>query len=155
MQAEAREEVRQRVEQQRRRREAEETLERRTRRRPSWEDAPDELDGLWYQLFGARAIIGAGMMGLWLIVSAVIWLATNLRLPIFYAIRSLDIATGGRAIPIAPWLMWALWGAIFGGALGYWLVAPLYGNRENRSFILLVPLLAMTLCGALLWAFVR
>lgn len=156
LQAEAIEETRRRFREREGRSAAEAQLAAaaRPRRRP-WDLTPDRNQGFLYELFAGRMIIGLVLTGLWLLLSAVFWLADNLRMPIYLLIRALDVATGARALPGAPFVMWTLWGAIFGGTLGYWLVAPVYGNRENRSFLLLLPLLAMTLIAALLWAFVR
>lgn len=88
-------------------------------------------------------------------ISAIVALFQLLRWPMFYFIRSLDVATGAASIPAAPWIMWAIWGGLFGGSLGYWLIAPVYGGRENRGLLPLLPLLLMLLISAILWAFVR
>lgn len=156
MQAEAIEDVRRRVSERERREAAEAQLEAARRpRRAFWEFAPDSQRGFLYDLFGARLMLWIGLSALWLVISSVLWLLTNLRLPVFLLLRALDTATGAQALRGAPWLMWTLWGAVFGGSLGYWLVAPLYGQRENRALLLLGPLLAMALSSALLWAFIR
>ena len=155
LQAEAIANTRRRVHEQQQRSADEALLDstRRPRRSP-WDFAPDTMGGLWFELFGARMMMGLGFGLLWVVVSSAIWLVANLRMPIYVTLRALDVMTGAHALPDAPWLMWALWGAIFGGSLGYWLVAPLYGNRENRSLLLLIPLLTMVLLGGLLWALV-
>lgn len=156
LQAEAIEETRRRVSERERRTVAEKQLEAAHRpRRSPWELGRDDSRGWMFELFGARLALMLAFSAFGLVISGVLWLATNLRLPFYLLIRALDTATGAQVLRGAPWVMWTLWGAIFGGALGYWLVAPLYGHRENRALLLIWPLLAMTLTGALLWAFVR
>ncbi len=119
-------------------------LPSRPRNRAAWlNDIPP---GMW---------LGAGFFVLWIGLSALAWLADALRWPAYYLVRSLDVATGGAALPIAPWIAWTVWGAVVGGALGYWLVAPAYGQRSNRALILLAPILVLITCSALLWVFVR
>ena len=44
-----------------------------------------------------------------------------------------------RLIPGAPWVMWALWGALIGASLGFWAVAPVFGLRKQRSLIGIPP----------------
>jgi hypothetical protein len=158
LQTEAVEDVRRRVRERERRAEAEAQLETerlRRRRRSPWDFAPDSTAGFWFEVFGARLMLFLLLSSIGLIISGIIWLVTSLRYPIYLIIRSLDFAVGAQSLRGAPWVMWTLWGAVFGGALGYWLVAPQYGNRENRAFILLWPLLAMVTSAALLWAFVH
>lgn len=111
--------------------------------------------GLWLILVESRLIFVIGIVGLLFLLSAVLWMLQNLAYPSYLLIRSLDAATGAAALPGAPWVMWALWGGVFGAALGNWLLAPLYGGRELRAMPLLLLVLAMLLVGALLWAFVR
>jgi hypothetical protein len=110
--------------------------------------------GIWDNLFVARLVIGGALAGGSLLISSIAWLGENLRWPIYYLLRALDTLTGARSLPVAPWLVWTFWGAIFGGTLGYWLVAPLYSERENRSMILWLPLLGMTTIALLTWCFV-
>ena len=156
LQAEAIEETRRRVREHEQSAAAEAQLEAACRpRRSPWELGRDSSRGWMFELFGVRLALMLAFSALGIIISAVLWLATNLRLPIYLLIRVLDTATGAQVLRGAPWVMWTLWGAIFGAALGYWLVAPLYGHRENRVLLLVLPLLAMTLTGTLLWAFVR
>jgi hypothetical protein len=158
MQAEAREDVRRRVRAQERQAEVEAELEaarRQRNRRSPWDFAPDSTSGFWFDMFGAQLFLGLFLGAIGLIISSVIWLVTSLRMPIYVLIHDLDLAIGARTLPGAPWVFWTIWGAVFGGALGYWLVAPQYGNRENRGVILLWPLLAMVGSSALLWAFVH
>lgn len=100
-------------------------------------------------------LIGGGFFLLWVSVSALMWLFVALRWPAYQFMRWLDVATGGAALPVAPWIAWTVWGAVVGGALGYWLVAPAYGRRANRALILLAPILVLAACSALLWVFIR
>lgn len=151
------EDVRQRVEAGRRKRLEAARLESEQlgRRRAPTIFASGSTSGLLAGIFGDRMILMLAVSALFLVIPALFWLAEALRWPFYYAIRSLDVATGARALRWAPFLMWTVWGGVFGGCLGYWLVAPIYGDRENRSFWLLLPSLAMVIIGALLWAFVR
>lgn len=105
--------------------------------------------------FPPGMLIGGGFFLLWMGLSALAWLEGALRWPAYYLVRSFDVATGGAALPVAPWIAWTVWGAVVGGALGYWLVAPAYGQRSNRALILLAPVLVLITCSALLWVFVR
>ena len=102
-----------------------------------------------------RIIWGVCALGLWLLLNAAVWLVNNLVWPSYFLVRALDVVTGASALPGAPFVMWTIWGGIFGGLLGNWLLAPLYGGRENRAWPLYLALLGMSLVAVLLWAFVR
>lgn len=43
---------------------------------------------------------------------------------------SLDWFFSADRMPRYPWAAWAAWGALFGAALGFWTIAPLYGLRR-------------------------
>jgi hypothetical protein len=109
--------------------------------------------GMNEDMLGVRMIFFALLAGAGLLISALVWLGENLRWPTYFLVQGLDAVTGASALPMAPWLAWTFWGAIFGGALGYWLVSPLYGERGNRSMILWLPLLAMATIALLVWCF--
>lgn len=135
--------------------------------RPPSQDTPPDLPpqlpsrprnrngGSWWGDIPPGMLIGGGFFLLWVGISALAWLGSALLWPAYYLVRSLDVATGGAALPIAPWIAWTVWGTVVGGALGYWLVAPAYGQRANRALILLAPVLVLIACSALLWVFVR
>ncbi|RYX83806.1 hypothetical protein EON83_12710 [bacterium] len=57
----------------------------------------------------------------------------------------LDFAFGSRLVGEFPALMWMIWGAVLGGSSAFWLSAPLYGWRNKRAFIILLPLLVMVI----------
>lgn len=132
-------------------REREERLER-SRQADSWGN-PYSAWNFFLEVIGGRLLVFLIIGGLWLLISGVMWLAGALPEPMYMLVRALDTVTGAAAMPLFPFVMWAFWGAVFGGALGYWLLAPVYGNRENRAFILYFPLLAMVIIAALLWVF--
>ncbi len=52
---------------------------------------------------------------------------------------TLDQLFSAQLIPFAPWLMWIIWGAVIGLALAFWTIAPIYGLREQRRFIMCTP----------------
>lgn len=141
-----------------RQRQAEREWEREQRREEdrwrSWEYTY-ELGGRRGYRDGGDIIIPLVLVGIWLVVSSVIWLVQALRWPAYYTVTTLDVITGARLIPGAPWLVWMVWGGIFGGCLGYWLIAPLYGLKENRALVMAAPAVAMLLAALLTWAFVR
>ena len=102
-----------------------------------------------------RIVWGVIVVALWLLLNSLVWIVNNLAWPSYYLVRALDTVTGAAALPAAPFVVWTIWGGIFGGLLGNWLLAPLYGDRENRAWPLYLTLLAMALVAVLLWAFVR
>ena len=102
-----------------------------------------------------RIVWGITAMAVWLLLNALMWIVNNLVWPSYLLIRALDTATGAAALPGAPFVVWTIWGGIFGGLLGNYLLAPLYGDRENRAWPLYLAVLAMLLIAALLWGFVR
>jgi len=57
----------------------------------------------------------------------------------------LDSLFSASLIPGVPWLMWGFWGAVIGGALGFWTLAPVYGLRNKRTLIACAPFAAMLL----------
>lgn len=79
-------------------------------------------------LAGVYAAIVAGSLSLWTILDGVL---------------------GARLLAEFPVGMWIIWGAIWGGALGFWLQAPIHGWRSKRSLVLLIPLGLMLVCGVL------
>jgi hypothetical protein len=70
------------------------------------------------------------------------WVGTTLGVVLF---TLLDGLFGARLIPGAPWLMWLLWGALIGAAVGFWTVAPVYGLRKQRPLLLGTPFILMVL----------
>ena len=79
-------------------------------------------------LAGVYAAMVGGSLGLWTVLDGVL---------------------GARFFSGFPALMWIFWGAIWGGALGLWLQAPIHGWRNKRALILLVPLGLMMVSGVL------
>ena len=57
----------------------------------------------------------------------------------------MDELTSAPFLPAAPWAMWLIWGAMIGAALAFWTVAPIYGLRKYRAWIVAAPFLLMTL----------
>jgi len=55
----------------------------------------------------------------------------------------MDELTNAPLIPGAPWVAWLLWGAVIGAALAFWTVAPIYGLRKQRLWIVLLPFVLM------------
>lgn len=81
-----------------------------------------------------------GFLLLGVAVFAITWLSFGILL-------SVDWLTGARLTPNAPAIMWAIWGAILGGTMAFWLSAPLYGLRKQRTLIIAAPLTLMVLLG--------
>ena len=77
-----------------------------------------------------------GLLLLFVIIQAIVWLS-------FGVLLSVDWLVGARLTPGTPAIMWAIWGAILGGTLAFWLVAPIYGLRKMRPLIVAAPLLLM------------
>ncbi|MHB0938569.1 MAG: hypothetical protein ACYDCO_17080 [Armatimonadota bacterium] len=55
----------------------------------------------------------------------------------------MDEMTNAPLIPGAPWVMWLIWGAVIGAALAFWTIAPIYGLRKQRLWIVLLPFVLM------------
>lgn len=153
--AEAIRQARQRVRDRERRMEQ----DRLNRDLPEWERSPDSyrdtLDTWFGYGYGNRDGVGLyltlGLIALTMVASFLGWMWQNMRWPSFMFMQALDTAVGARILGIAPFLIWAIWGAVFGGVLGYWLIAPAYGDRENRSSVLLVPLFILFVFALLSW----
>ena len=62
---------------------------------------------------------------------------------IMFVLAVLDGATSASLFASAPAVMWTIWGAIIGGALAFWMVAPLYGLRKQRPLIAGAPFVLM------------
>ena len=61
----------------------------------------------------------------------------------FGSVAILDFMAGASLWARFPALMWAIWGLVIGGTLGFWLEAPLYGLRRQRAAIIAAPLLLL------------
>jgi len=60
----------------------------------------------------------------------------------------MDELSNAPLLPGAPWVMWLIWGAIIGAALAFWTVAPIYGLRKQRLWIVLLPFVLMEVMAA-------
>lgn len=60
----------------------------------------------------------------------------------------MDELSNAPLLPGAPWVMWLVWGAIIGAALAFWTVAPIYGLRKQRLWIVLLPFVLMAVMAA-------
>lgn len=126
------------------------------RRRPAPIENVRDQTPAWLEFFTSdpRVTFAVAGLALWMLLSLALWIANNLTWPAYYLMRGLDRITGAAALPIAPFIIWTIWGGVFGGLLGNWLLAPVYGGREYRSLPLLVAFLLMSAVGLLTWAFV-
>lgn len=70
------------------------------------------------------------------VIWGVFWFLASLGFLVFSALDGLFSAA---LLPATPWLMWVVWGAVIGGAAGFWSVAPVYGLRRHRPWILAAP----------------
>ena len=127
------------------------------RRQPAPVERARDRNPAWLEFFTSdpRIMFSVGGLILWMVLTAALWIANNLVWPAYYMMRVLDRITGAAALPVAPFIIWTVWGGIFGGLMGNWLLAPVYGGREYRSLPLLIAFLAMSAVGLLAWAFVR
>jgi len=91
----------------------------------------DELGGI---LLIIALIIGACVFALAGIYTALAFLSVII-------LGVIDNIFGGFARSGNPVLMWALWGGILGASIGFWTVAPIYGVRSARPWIVSAPLL--------------
>ena len=66
-----------------------------------------------------------------------------------FAFKVLDVVLGADLLPAAPWLIWSVWGALIGTALGFWTIAPVYGLRSRRRLIASAPFLLIALVALL------
>jgi len=110
-----------------------------------------------FELFAILIVLGILLAG-WIIYQIVVG-ATYVLTAIFgvlYVIAALGgavvlagldnlLCPPGIALP--PVFAWAIWGAIAGGFLGFWTVAPVYKLRRARRLIMFAPLI---LAGAAL-----
>lgn len=100
---------------------------------------------------GGCIAIGAGLaiVGyvIYLAVMAVLYVLAGVYCILIGAvmvmIAVLDGATSASLFASAPAVMWAIWGGIIGGALAFWMVAPLYGLRKQRPLIASAPFVLM------------
>ena len=74
------------------------------------------------------------------ILIGIYWLLAAVSYLFFAAMDGLCSAA---LLPESPWLMWLIWGAVIGAALGFWTVAPIYGLRRQRVWIAAAPFLLM------------
>lgn len=136
-------------------REERERLNQQRQREAWWQGGGLDMTGGGFlgDLLGLRFAGFALTLAGFFLLSTLMLIVESLRTPFYWMVHVLDIVTGGHILPSAPWVLWTMWGGVFGAALGYWLIAPLYGNRENRSLVLWLPLLLMSVTGIMLWAF--
>jgi hypothetical protein len=76
-----------------------------------------------------RPVVKGLYMGVWATAFGVQW--------------AFDWLFGARETFDRPWIMWALWGAVLGACLGFWLIAPTFGLRRWRTPLLFLPVVAM------------
>lgn len=66
-----------------------------------------------------------------------------------FVVFLLDVVTSGDKVPVLAPVLWALWGAAIGTAVGMWMVAPSNGNGRQRPLILAAPFVVMLVVSAL------
>lgn len=93
---------------------------------------PDVRDMISREVLGSLvSFIGvAGFVGSW-----VTWV--------------MDILMSTRLTPACPELMWSLWGAVFGGCAGFWLISPVQGRNYWRGWLLLGVFILMAAIAAI------
>jgi len=79
------------------------------------------------------------------VVIGIYWFFAAISHQFFGAMDELGSAS---LIPGAPWVAWLLWGAVIGAALAFWTVAPIYGLRKQRLWIVLLPFVLMAVMAA-------
>lgn len=107
------------------------------------------------------AILGLAVVGfvIYIVIIAVLYVLAGAYCILIAAIMALiallDSMMSAGFFAQLPAVMWAVWGAIVGGALAFWTIAPLYGLRKLRPLIAgapfalmgVVALLAHTVAG--------
>ena len=99
----------------------------------------DELIA-WILVFFA-VLIGCTFALKW-VVAGTFWVLVMLG---WGSYCTLDQLFSAQLIPAAPWVMWVLAGALIGGALGFWTMAPIYGLRRRRAQIAAAPFVLLAL----------
>ncbi len=68
----------------------------------------------------------------------------------YWFLSGLEWLFSGSLLPERPHVMWAVWGGVLGGVLGFYPIAPLYGIRKYRGALVWLVLAAM-IAVAWLW----
>jgi hypothetical protein len=98
-------------------------------------------------VIGLIGMLVAAVVALILLVLAMVWCV--LVVAAWGLVAVTDLVFSAQLAPDAPWLPWAVCGAVLGGAVGFWSIAPVYGWRRGRPLLLVVPLLLVFATAAL------
>lgn len=97
----------------------------------------EEVGG-WIVGFLIVAAVVVWLIGM--VLAAVYWVLANAA---FLALAFLDGVTSSSLTSSSPAIMWAIWGGLIGGTLGFWTIAPVYGLRKVRPLIAAAPFVFM------------
>lgn len=89
-------------------------------------------------LVAIHGLVGAGFT----IIPILYFALANLAYEIYGA---LDQVFSTALLHQIPWFMWMFWGALIGAALGFWTLAPIFGWRQHRRWIIASPFIFMAL----------
>lgn len=91
-------------------------------------------------LVGLVVVVAAIVWVVGMVLAAAYWLVSTVA---FVVLATLDGITSSSLVASAPAVMWAVWGAVIGGALGFWTIAPVYGLRRFRPLVAAAPFVLM------------
>lgn len=74
------------------------------------------------------------------VLSAIYWALASFSRGL---VVTLDGLLSAQVLPDLPAAAWAAWGALLGGVLGFWTIAPVYGMRRWRPALVWLVLAAM------------
>jgi len=99
---------------------------------------------IWVLIVVAVLLVGVVLLqSVITLVIPAIYFALAILAHVIYGI--LDQLFSTTLFPRLPWLMWLIWGALIGAALGFWTLAPIFGWRNYRRWIIAGPFLLMAL----------
>ena len=84
---------------------------------------------------------------IFILLIGLFWLLGTITRYLFQAADALFSAIGLLNLPLP--LLWGIWGALFGAALGFWHVAPLHNMQGIRLWLFAILLIVMG--GLFLW----
>lgn len=95
--------------------------------------------------------VGGWIVGFFIVVAIVVWLIGMVLAAAYWILANVafivlacfDGLTSASLTSSAPAIMWTVWGALIGGALGFWTIAPVYGLRRFRPLIAAAPFILM------------
>lgn len=103
-----------------------------------------EITG-WHIVLGIVGIV----VVVWLALLALALAYCVIAFICFMLIAVLDQLFGCGLASTSPPVMWAISGALFGSALGFWTIVPVYGWRRMRRYLIALPMVVILLFAAM------